>query len=165
MGHMTHEDKLKKLRELMKDIDFCMLTTVSEDGTLLSRPMSTQEVEFDGDLWFFTADNTGKADDIRRERQVNVSYALPDKHRFVSVSGLATLVNDRAKMKELWSPVYKVYFPEGLEDPDLRLIKVHVQQAEYWESEGLIPTLISFAQGLMGKETEMGENEKIKLAP
>lgn len=164
MTELTYQEKIKKLGELMKDIDFAMLTTVDDDSGLLhSRPMSTQEVEFDGDLWFFTAVDTGKVSDIRRESQVNLSYAQPDKHRYVSVSGTAVVVNDRAKMEELWSPVYKAYFPEGLDDPNLRLLKVSVQEAEYWESNGLIPTAIAFVQALAGKEVEMGENEKVKL--
>lgn len=164
MEHMTHQEKLKKLGELIKDIDFAMLTTVDDDsGRLHSRPMSTQQVEFDGDLWFFTAVNTGKVSDITLDRQVNLNYAQPDKHRYVSVSGTAAIVNDRAKMEELWSPVYKAYFPEGLSDPNLRLLKVTVEEAEYWESDGLIPTAIAFVQALAGKEVEMGENEKIKL--
>lgn len=163
MESKTHQERIEILRELIKDIDFCMLTTVNEDGRLLSRPMSTQQVEFDGDLWFITSVDTGKAGDIQRESQVNVSYAKPDKHRFVSVSGAAVIVNDRAKINDLWSPVYKAYFPNGKDDPNLRLIKVRVDQAEYWDSKGLIPTIIAFAQAMTGKEAEIAENEKIKL--
>jgi len=163
MTEQTHQEKVAKLRELIKDIDFAMLTTVSEDGTLISRPMSTQQAEFDGDLWFFTSAPTGKTEDIAREQQVNVAYAQPDKQNYVSVSGTAILVNDRAKMAELWSPIYKAYFPEGLDDPNLRLIKVVVDKAEYWESHGLIRSIIGFAQVLVGKEADMGENERIKL--
>lgn len=165
MEHMTHQEKIQKLSEMIKDIDFAMLTTVDDDsGRLHSRPMSTQQVEFDGDLWFFTSLDTGKVSDIGRDSQVNVSYAQPDKHRYVSVSGTAMIVNDRAKMEALWSPVYKAYFPEGLDDRNLRLLKVTVQEAEYWESDGLITTAIAFVQSLAGKEVEMGENEKIRLS-
>lgn len=164
MEHKTRQEQIDTLRKLIEDIDFCMLTTVDEDGSLRSRPMSTQQTEFDGDLWFFTLGQGGKADEIRREQQVNVSYAQPGEHRYVSVSGTGTLVNDRSKMAELWSPAYKAFFPKGLDDPNLRLLKVQVSKAEYWQSEGFIPTLIAFAQGLAGKETEMGENEKINLS-
>ncbi len=164
MKAQTHDENVAKLRELIKDIDFAMLTTVNEDGSLISRPMSTQQTEFDGDLWFFTSAPTGKTEDIARERQVNVAYAQPDKQRYVSVSGTALVLNDRAKMAELWSPVYKAYFPEGLDDPNLRLLKVSVRKAEYWESHGLIRSAIGFVQGLVeGKEADMGENEKIRL--
>lgn len=163
MEHKTHQEKLHKLRELMKGIDFAMLTTVDDDGSLHSRPMSTQEAEFDGDLWFFTSEDTGKVSDIERDARVNVNYARPDDHTYVSVSGTAVVLNDRGKMKELWSPVYKAYFPEGLDDPKLRLLKVHVSEAEYWEGHGLVRTILGFAQALAGKEAELGENEKVIL--
>lgn len=161
----SKQEKIEKLRDLIKDIDFAMLTTISSDGTLHSRPMSTQEAEFDGDLWFFTSADTQKASEIQQDQTVNVSYAAPDKHRYVSVSGKAALVNDREKMKTLWSPVYKVWFPDGLDDPQLRLLKVSVDKAEYWDnSGGIVSTIIGFAEGLINKDSsKMGENETITL--
>ena len=163
MDHKTHDEKIKKLSELIKDIDIAMLTTVDEDGSLRSRPMGTQEVEFDGDLWFMTAIDTGKANEILRESRVNVSYAKPGDNRYVSVSGTAVLIDDKAKIDELWSPIYKAYFPEGQDDPRLRLIKVRVEKAEYWESLGLISTIIGFTQAMLGKESDIAENQKIML--
>jgi general stress protein 26 len=161
---MTHQEKIEKLRELIKDIDIAMLTTIDEDGSLRSRPMGTQEAEFDGDLWFFTSVDTPKVDEVERDNRVNVSYADKKKQSYVSVSGTTTILYDRAKMEELWSPIYKAYFPDGLDDPKLRLMKVHVQKAEYWESSGgPIPTMIAFVQALMGKEVELSNNEKLQL--
>ena len=126
--------------------------------------MGTQNAEFDGDLWFLTAVDTGKAEEIQKEHEVNVSYAAPGKNRYVSVSGTAKLLNDRAKIKEFWSPIYKAYFPDGPDDPKIRLLKIDVKKAEYWDSPGgVIPTIIAFAQALAGKEAEMGENEKLQL--
>lgn len=159
----THQEKIEVMRELIKDIDIAMLTTMDQDGTLRSRPMGTQQTEFDGDLWFFTRVDTGKVAEIQRDSQVNVSYAKPGDNRYVSVSGRATLLNDQAKMDELWDPIYKVYFPEGRDDPRLRLIKVHVDKAEYWQSEDLISTIIGFAKAMAGQESDIGENEKIEL--
>jgi general stress protein 26 len=164
VSNANNREQIEKLRELIKDIDIAMLTTVDDDGSLRSRPMGTQEAEFDGDLWFFTSADTAKVDEIEREHQVNVSYAEPSKNRYVSVSGMARLLNDRAKMKELWSPIYKAYFPEGLDDPKLRLLKIQVHKAEYWDAPaGIIPTILAFAQALTGKEAEFGENEKLQL--
>lgn len=161
---MNKREKIEKLRELIKNIDIAMLTTVDANGSLRSRPMGTQQAEFDGDLWFFTSEDTPKVDEIKREHQVNVSYADTSGQRYVSVSGVGVIVNDKAKMKELWSPIYKAYFPDGLDDPKLRLLKIEVHQAEYWTmSGGLIATAIAFVQNLAGHETELGENEKIRL--
>ena len=163
MEQKTRQEKIETLRELIKDIDMAMLTTVGADGLLRSRPMSTQEAKFDGDLWFITRIDTPKIAEIGGNSRVNVSYAKPDDQRYVSVSGTAQVVNDRAKIEEFWSPVYKVYFPEGLDDPRLCLIKVTVEKAEYWQSLGLVSTMVGFAKALAGQEAEIGENEKLKL--
>lgn len=163
MHHTTNQEAIKKLRELINDIDIAMLTTVDEDGTLRSRPMGTQKAEFDGDLWFLTRVDTPKVDEIQRQSRVNVSYAKPDKNRFVSVSGTAVLINDKAKIDEFWDPIYKVFFPEGKDDPRLRLLKVNVEKAEYWTTGNLIATVIGFAKAMAGQEADLGENEKLQL--
>ena len=151
MADMTERDEqIKKLAEMIKDIDFAMLTTVAADGTLHSRPMSTQRVEFDGDLWFFTRASAPKVGEIEGEHQVNVAYAKPEDQRYISVSGRAVVVRDRAKIEELWSPVLKAWFPEGPEDPDLALLKVSAERAEYWDSPAsAVAHAISFVKALV----------------
>ncbi len=160
----TKQEKIEKVRDLIKGIKIAMLTTVNQsDGSLHSRPMGTQEVEFDGDLWFFTHSDSHMVSEIKNDHAVNVSYG--DDPRYVSVSGKAQVVNDKAKMKELWNPIYKVWFPDGLDDPTLCLLKVSVQKAEYWDTPGgLVQTIIGFAEGLINKDSsKMGENETITL--
>jgi general stress protein 26 len=94
--------RLDKLTELIEDIRIAMLTTAMPDGTLRSRPMATQRAESAGDLWFFTRASAAKAEEIRVNPHVNVSYASPRENRYVSVPGTATLVRDQRKMEELW---------------------------------------------------------------
>lgn len=158
-------EAVRKLGELIKDIRFAMFTTVDDEGLLRSRPMATQQVEFDGDLWFFTRVDTSKVDDVRQYQQVNVSYAAPDDQRYVSVMGSAEVLDDHEKMAQLWNPAYKAYFPDGLGDTRLRLIKVNVREAEYWDSPGgKVATAIGFVKSLVtGDSSRMGENEKIEL--
>src|SRR5947209_17082118 len=103
----------------MKGIKFAMLTTIDEDGTLHSRPMTTQDVDFDGELWFFTGAHAPKVWQSEEHRQVNVAFADPEKQTYISASGTAQLVRDRSKIEELWKPVYKMFFPKGLDDPEL----------------------------------------------
>ncbi len=162
--HHNKQESVEKLRELIDGIDFCMLTTIDE-GHLRSRPMSTQEFEFDGDLWFFTSDNTHKLSEIAKDPRVNVAYSQPSKDQYVSVSGRAEMVKDRAKIEELWSPILKAWFPEGLDDPHLCLMKVSVEQAEYWDTpSGKIVQLIGFVKALAtGQEAGYGDNEKISF--
>ena len=98
---------IKKLHDMVKDIRFAMLTTVEEDGSLRSRPMATQEFEFDGDLWFFTSADATKVNEVQHEHHINVSYAEPKNQKYVSVSGTAQLIRDKSKIEELWNPLFK----------------------------------------------------------
>ena len=128
------KDPVKKLRKLIRDSRVAMLTTVASDGSLRSRPMATPDGDFDGELWFITRYNSPKSDEIQENQRVNVTYASPKNDRYVSVSGTATLVRDPDKVKELWRGALKQWFPEGKKDPDLALLKVTVDRAEYWDA-------------------------------
>ena len=165
MSETTHEEKVKKLGEMIRGIRIAMLTTAMPDGTLRSRPMATQEAEFDGDLWFFTGAGSPKAHEIEEDAHVNVSYVDAEGQRYASVSGRARIVRDRQKAEELWSPAYKAWFPEGLDDPDLALLKVVVDGAEYWDSPSSAAAhLIGTAKALAtGERYQPGENEKLNL--
>jgi general stress protein 26 len=164
---MTQQDEIKKLGELIKDVKIAMLTTVDQDGSLHSRPMATQQTPFDGDLWFFTDGRSAKIDEVQNEERVNVSYANPDDSQYVSVSGTAVLIRDREKAKQLWNPILKAWFPEGLEDPNLALLKVSVEKAEYWDTpSGKMVQAIGFVKALAtGKryEADQGEHSKVEL--
>lgn len=163
MAHeKKNEDGIGKLNELIHGIRFAMLTSTDGGGHLHSRPMTTQRIEFDGDLWFFTGRSTSKVDEIARDGQVNVSYAAPEESRYVSISGTARVVDDHERMEDLWNPAYEAWFPDGLEDPDLVLVKVDVEEAEYWDSpSNAMVKLAGFVKGLAGGERYDGENEKI----
>jgi general stress protein 26 len=162
----TRENDLEKLRELVKDIDFCMLTTVDEGGDLHSRPMSSNgDIDEDGDLWFFTSASSHKVSEIEKLPKVNVSFADPDNQRYISVSGTAQLVRDREKIDELWRPEFKIWFPEGKDDPEVALLRVNLQKAEYWDSpSSTIGYALSFVSSLVtGKQPDLGENRKVNL--
>jgi general stress protein 26 len=131
--NMTREQMVAKVAELIKDINVAMMTTEAEDGLLHSRPMATQKTEFDGTLWFFSGLNSGKISEIDWNPEVNLSYSDGGANKYVSVSGTAEIVDDRAKKEELWSDIYKAWFPQGLDDPDLCLLRVDVTFAEYWD--------------------------------
>ena len=163
---LTREEKLSKLREIVKAVDICMLTTVDERGDLHSRPMSNnREVEFDGDLWFFTYGSSHKVDEVGRAPKVNASFADVGEQQYASVSGRAEVVRDRAKIEELWQPQLKAWFPEGTETPDIALLKVSVERAEYWDgSQSIIAHAVSLVSSLVkGEPAELGENEKIDI--
>lgn len=159
------KEDVAKLAELMKDVRIAMLTTVEPSGELRSRPMGVQQVEFDGDLWFFTKEHSAKVEDVQRDQQVNVSFSNPDKQRYVTITGVANLVRDHAKMAELWSPLYKAWFPDGLEDPELALLKVTVNEAEYWDAPpSAVVRVFGYAKAVIsGKEYDAGDHGKVDL--
>jgi general stress protein 26 len=159
-NNQTREESIKKLRELIKDVQVAMLTTV-DWGVLRSRPMQTQDVDFDGDLWFFTSTETHKTEEIEKDRRVNVSYAAPDSNTYVSVSGTAAIIKDHQKIQELWSPIHKAWFPDGPDDPNLCLLKVEVEQAEYWDSSSsTIVQVLGFVKALVtGKSADHNDGD------
>ncbi|MGT2426531.1 pyridoxamine 5'-phosphate oxidase family protein [Amnibacterium kyonggiense] len=150
MSDSTTEDR-KHVAELVKDARVAMLTTMTTDGKHVSRPMGLQEVEFDGDLWFFAYDDSAKVAQIRSEPSVNVAFSDQKGHSWTSVAGRAEVVHDRAKAEQLWTPVLKAWFPDELETPGLALIKVEAESAEYWE--GPTSTVAFAAQNLRAAVT------------
>jgi general stress protein 26 len=162
----TQEDKVSRLREIVKAVDICMLTTVDERGDLHSRPMSNnRDVEFDGDLWFFTYGSSLKADEVGRVPKVNASFADVDAQLYASLTGHAEVVRDRAKIEELWKPQLRAWFPDGVDTPDIALLKVTVERAEYWDgSQSLVAHAVGLVSSLLkGEPAQPGENEKVEL--
>jgi general stress protein 26 len=162
----TRDEKLAKLREIVKAVDICMLTTFDEGGDLHSRPMSNnREIEFGGDLWFFTYGSSHKVDEVGRVPKVNASFADVSSQQYASLTGRAEIVRDRAKIEELWQPQLKAWFPEGVETPDIALLKVTVERAEYWDgSQSVVAHAVSLVSSLVaGKPAEFGENERLEL--
>jgi general stress protein 26 len=133
---MTRDDgDFAKLWDLIKDIRFAMLTIQHGDGTLRARPMTTQNTRNDraGTIWFFAARRGEPALDLTHSPVVNVSYADTGKDAYVSVSGRARIVEDMAKKREMWNTMAKAWFPGGVDDPELALIAVDIEHAEYWD--------------------------------
>ncbi len=120
--------------KLMKDIDIAMFTTVGEGGYLVSRPLSTQAVTFDGErVWFFTEADSPKVAEIKRNRKVNLAYASDKKNTYISVTGDALLNRDPSRIDQFWNDALKAFFPKGKNDPNVALIEVVLHTAEYWD--------------------------------
>lgn len=156
---------IKKIGEFIMDIDFTMMTTIDETGNLQSRPMSTQKTEFDGDVYFFTYEDTNKVRHIAANPRINLAYSAPDQQTYVSLKGAAQTSRDRQKMEELWSPELRAWFPDGLDTPGIILIKVAVETAEYWDSRS---SVVAHAIGLVkstitGKAQNVGDNVTLDL--
>ncbi|MBX9245541.1 pyridoxamine 5'-phosphate oxidase family protein [Actinotalea ferrariae] len=159
----TPDDGTRTVAELIKGQRIAMLTTTAPDGTLMSRPMGLQEVEFDGDLWFFAERGSRKVTQIGVNPQVNVTVGSGST--WVSLTGRARVVEDDAKKRELWNAFVEAWLPGGPDTPEVALIRVEADSAEYWDSPGgRIATLISFVKAkATGERYEGGENERVDL--
>ena len=164
--HATHQEAVAKIVALIKDIEFGMLTTTDAEGRLHSRPMSSnKQVDFDGDVWFFTYASTPKVYEIENKPYVNVAFSNPNSQTYVSLSGRAELVRDRAKLEELWKPELKAWFPKGLDEPDIALLKINPDQGEYWDTpSSVVSHALSFVKGVTsGNPAQLAKNEKVDL--
>ena len=130
---LTRAEAINRLNEMIKGVPVVMLTTVSERGWLRSRPMVAQDQPLDGTVWLLSKASTGKARDVRDRQQVNLCYMSAARDRYVSVSGVASLVTDPQRVAASWSRAYAEWFPAGPADPDLVFIRVQVEEAEYWD--------------------------------
>jgi general stress protein 26 len=131
---MTNEKNISLLKEMIEEVRICMFTTLSDKEEFSSRPMATAKVEDDGSIWFFTNEYSLKTSEISKENQVTLGYSNLSSNTYVSVNGKAELVDDQSKKEAYFSAPIKAWFPDGLEDPRLILIKVEPISAEYWDS-------------------------------
>ncbi len=155
---------LRKLGELLEDIEVAMLTTHAADGSMVSRPLQTLKLDENGELIFFSGADSHKVEEITANRDVNLAYAHPGDGRYVSVRGQVRLDRDRATIDELWSPVQKIFFPNGKDDPNLVVLRVRVRDAVYWESAGnFIARAIDFAQAMLSDDpSDLGKRGRIE---
>ena len=156
-------DDVRKVAELVKDIRIGMLTTTEADGTYTSRPMGQQEVEFDGDMWYFAERDSRKVRHIQANSHVGVT--LSSRSTWISIDGTAEIVDDNAKKHDLWNSWVEAWLPQGPDDSSVVLIKVTGNSAEYWDTPGgRIASVISLVKSkVTGQRYDGGENERVEL--
>jgi general stress protein 26 len=162
-----HDGTHEQLWDLIKDIKFAMFTTRHGNGHLHSRPMTTQnrKIDEDSSLWFFMSRKSEPVIDIAADSGVNVAYADPGDDSYVSVSGTATVVEDMERKKALWSKMTEAWFPGGVDDPDLALVRVDIIHAGYWDvkSNKLVQLVKMATAAVTGKPPQMGEHKEVRL--
>lgn len=163
MTSRTTADDVHTLAELAKDIRIGMLTTMDENGQPVSRPMAQQEVEFDGDLWFFAERDSRKVAHIRSDPRVNVTLASGST--WISIRGTAVVVDDNTKANDLWNQWVEAWLPQGPSDPSVVLLKVSAEGAEYWDTPGgKVASALSFVKAkVTGQRYEGGDHDKVEL--
>ena len=163
-------NNLQSLYDLIEDLDTAMMTTRRSDGHLRSRAMANQKPASGADLWFVAAEGSGKLADLEQDPHINLSYYRDSNREWVSVSGIAMISRDPAKIRELYQPDWKIWFQDNgdprtgtADDPRMVLIGVTVHAAEFLEVDKPRPVLLfELVKGwLTGTEPEFGETHKL----
>ncbi|MFJ5697185.1 pyridoxamine 5'-phosphate oxidase family protein [Arthrobacter sp. NPDC093139] len=160
---MPETANISKVTDIINDSHIGMFTTINEKGALVSRPLAVQDVKDDGDMWFFTGEGTSQVAHIGAHPRVNVSFG--QRTEWVSVAGTAEVVRDRDKIRELWNQAAEAWFPDGPDTPEVVLLRVDSDSAEYWTSPG--GTAATVLQWVKSKVTHsrmsVGESGTVEL--
>jgi general stress protein 26 len=161
----SKEEAVKKFRDLVRDVNICMFTTIDDQNHLFSRPLTTAKIDEEGNAWFFTNEFSETLHDVSRDNAVYLIYAHPGKNVYVTVKGTCSVVLDKQKIKELWNPILKAWFPGGKEDPKLCLLKVVTEEASYWNSNaGSMGVYFRMLKAIANREKySEGDVGKLKL--
>jgi general stress protein 26 len=158
---MTDNADQKKLVDLMDDMPIAMLTTYGAEGPR-SVPMARQEVEPSAEMWFISARDTAHTRAIQQHPSVSLTFSARDA--WVAVTGTAAVVDDDAKLKELWNTFAEAWLPGGPEDPNAVLIRVDVEHGEYWDTPGgKVASLLSFAKTKLTGDTYDAEHGEVDV--
>jgi general stress protein 26 len=162
---MDTEKNVKLLKEKIEDVRICMFTTLSLNDEFSSRPMATANVADDGSIWFFTNEFSLKSKEISKGNRVILAYSNPSNNTYMYVNGKAELVEDTEKRNAYFSIMVKAWFPKGLEDPGLALIKVTPDVAEYWDSKSSkMVVAFNMLQAIVtGDKYDEGQHKKLKF--
>ncbi len=143
-------EAVKKLQQLIKSIHTCVFISSGKACDCLSRPMAVVDTDHQGNIWFFTNIHSNKVKDVEIENRVELVFAHPGKHCYLHVKGRAGVVTDKRSIQEKWTPVVKAWFPKGIDDPALCLLKVKTDEAFYWETgSSRIGEMIRMALSIM----------------
>jgi len=160
--NLENQEAIDKLKKIAEDVRICMLASADGENGPHGWPMSTIKVEDDGTLWFFTKDQQAVTDRLQNDHDVTLFYSHPGKNEYLTVQGSVTFVSDRAKMEELYTPVLKAWFPNGLDEPDIVLLKVAPNEAHYWDADAA-KTVVLFSMANAAKTGEIGNHGELVI--
>lgn len=129
------EEAVAKIKELAQDIKVCMFCTELSVRPIPTRPMTIQDIDDKGNLWFISSATSNKNFEIKHDDDVQLIFAKNADSKFLSVFGTAVIYKDKAHIEDVWSPVAKAWFEEGKEDPNVTVIKVAPSEAYYWDTK------------------------------
>jgi general stress protein 26 len=163
--NLSNTEAIEKIQDIARDADICLFATNLTNLPISARPMSTQKVDDEGNLWFLSSKSSVHNQDIGQDSRVQLFYSHKGSAEYLSVYGEAAILVDREIAKELWSPIAKAWFTEGVDDPELTIIKVVPSDAYYWDTKNnkTVSLLKIIAGAVTGKTMDDGIKGKISV--
>jgi general stress protein 26 len=158
--NLTSQDAIDKLKELIKSESMCFFCTQLTQQPITTRPMSTQKVDEQGNIWFMSSIKSNKNAEIKQNKEVQLLYANTSNYEFLSIFGTASISTDREKIHEMWTPFAKAWFKDGKDDADISLIKVTPNSAYYWDTKS--NKMISMIQMIASIVTGSAPNDGVE---
>jgi len=154
----NHKDEsIKKLKELAEGIDICMFCTQLDTLPINARPMSANEVDDEGNLWFISNARSNKNFEIKQDDKVQLFFSKISDSKYLSVFGHASVYTDKSTIEQHWVPIGKAWFEEGKDDPDVSIIKVTPSDAYYWDTkDGKAIAFLKWAANALGAKVDDG---------
>ena len=163
--NLTHAPAIEKIRELAKSARICMFGTLPDEFPLSVRPMAVQDVDDAGNIFFLSARSSFKNQHIAQDPRVQLVFSNSGDSEYLSIVGRATVSDDRAMREKYWTPIAKAWIHEGVDDPELTIIKVAVTSGYYWDTEhGKAIALMKIAvSALTGKTMDDSVEGKVRV--
>jgi general stress protein 26 len=165
MTMQVEQGSMERLRKMIKDVKYALLTTAAADGSLHSRPLTTLDWDFDGVAWFLVPRDSRLASELTRSPDVNLAYASPEEDTFISLAGRAQVQQNPARARELWNRWAEMFFPDGPESPEVGVLRVEIRSAEYWTGPNdLVEKVAGAAKALLEKDPSgLGHHARIEF--
>ena len=165
MTMQVEQGSMERLRKMIKDVKYALLTTAAADGSLHSRPLTTLDWDFDGVAWFLVPRDSRLASELTRSPDVNLAYASPEEDTFISLAGRAQVQQNPARARELWNRWAEMFFPDGPESPEVGVLRVEIRSAEYWTGPNdLVEKVTGAAKALVEKDPSgLGHHARIEF--
>lgn len=156
---------IEKLQELVKSARVCMFCTAVAELPFATRPMSTQDVDEAGNIWFFSDKDSNKNMEIKQDDAVQLIYSNSGSAEFLSIYGHADIITDKKKAEELWQPIAKAWFKDGVDDPSLTILRIRPAEVRYWDTQhGKLVSLLKIAAATVSnKVMDDGVEGKLKV--
>ena len=163
--NLQSDEAISKLQRLISGIKTCMLITSGKSGKHVTRPMAVVDTDSQGNIWFFTKNDSNKVKDIELDHQVQLLFSHPEKDTYIDIHGRANIVDDTQYIKDKWSPVVNAWFPDGVDDACLCLIKIKADEVYYWDNgSSKMGSMLTIAFSVLtGKKPKEGVHGELRF--